>query len=46
MQASTTMGDQAGLKITAHARQALLGIFLHIYHAQTWDSYDEYEEYC
>ena len=34
----------AGLKITAHTRQALLGIFLHIYHTQTLDSYDEYEK--
>lgn len=34
----------AGLKIIAHAKQPLLGIFLHIYHAQTLDSSDEYEK--
>lgn len=34
----------AGLKIIAHSKQPLLGIFLHIYHTQTLDCYDEYEK--
>lgn len=36
--------ETLGLKIIAHSNHPLLGTFLHIYHAQILDSYDEYEK--
>lgn len=36
--------EMARLKIIVHSKQPLLGIFLHIYHAQTSDSYEEYKK--
>lgn len=34
----------ACLEIIAHSKEPLLGIFLHIYHMQTLDSYDKYKK--
>lgn len=36
--------EMARLGITAHSKRPLLGIFLHIYHVQTLDRYDEYKK--